>query len=844
MKFSSKIFLSILLVAVLISGGLSTAFYVAFKKHAEETFFSKYTSITENVGETLQQLEGKTDTIMKNAAAVVGERLKRPEKLTERELKAYVTQLGVTHLYVTNPQGKFVLSTREHPSKLPNIFSFCPLYKPWFLEGTPFHPTGLVPGIPAGTPNKFLLSPTADRKYIVEVAMEADFLGKTVQKTLAFDAEILSVGLASPNGTNLGWFNPDGGIDYSRSRKIEPVTAGRYLNSDGSWSIVRQVPATEEFCCSCNRAKLTLDGKYYYLLTTRVSSQALNQSLRTIAAFAFLLFGVAFLIAFWISKELAFRLVSRIDLINTKVDHIMQSGEGQARIGLRGSDEVSNLARNFDHMFEVLEKRSAAVLEAERHRAAFHVAQQVAHDIRSPLAALVMLERSLGALPEDMRILTRSAVSRIRDITNQLLEKNRTEDGTTQKTRNGLTEPSESSPQLLSSLLESVITEKHIRYRSKIGVEIEANLDTGSYGLFAVVQPVDFKRVIANLVNNAVEALPEDTGNVSVTLLGDEDGIEIAVQDNGKGIEPEILARLTQRGETHGKSGGTGLGLYHARTSCETWGGALNIHSQVGVGTTVVLKLPRATPPAWFVDRLLLTPDSTVVVLDDDQSIHQIWQGRLEAARIQEKKIDLVHLSTPEELRKLKSSLPAGKPVHYLVDFELLGHEVSGLDLIEELGIAQQSILVTSRFEEIAIRARCLELGVRLIPKGMAGFVPIKVLGESGHWDAVLVDDDPVVHLSWGIAAKTQGKRLRAFTNAKEFREELHLFNSTTPIYLDCELEGQTKGEEVAKELHQAGFTDLYMATGYEADRFEAMPWLKVRGKLPPWIDGAKGGTS
>ncbi|MBI4668014.1 MAG: hypothetical protein HY747_02330, partial [Elusimicrobia bacterium] len=55
-------------------------------------------------------------------------------------------------------------------------------------------------------------------------------------------------------------------------------------------------------------------------------------------------------------------------------------------------------------------------------------------------------------------------------------------------------------------------------------------------------------------------------------------------------------------------------------------------------------------------------------------------------------------------------------------------------------------------------------------------------------------------------------------------------------IYLDCELGNGIKGEEFAQELHAKGFTNLYLATGHPADRFQGLPWIKaVVGKEPPW---------
>ncbi|MBI4668495.1 MAG: HAMP domain-containing histidine kinase, partial [Elusimicrobia bacterium] len=277
-----------------------------------------------------------------------------------------------------------------------------------------------------------------------------------------------------------------------------------------------------------------------------------------------------------------------------------------------------------------------------------NVARQVAHDIRSPLAALDAVIKDVSQLPEEKRIIIRSAASRIRDIANNLIEKHREVQAADKNTAAGApsTAVEPAAIQLLSSLIDPLITEKRLQFRSKIGIEIEGGLDVSSYGLFAKIQPTEFKRVLSNLINNAVEALGEK-GIVTVSLACDAGQILLKVQDNGPGIPKEILAKLGQRGETHGKAGGSGLGLYHARTSLESWGGSLEIASErmsdraiergeqetegERHGTTVTLKLPLAKPPSWFVSQLEIDPQSAVVILDDDTSIHQVWQGRFSA---------------------------------------------------------------------------------------------------------------------------------------------------------------------------------------------------------------------
>jgi signal transduction histidine kinase len=237
--------------------------------------------------------------------------------------------------------------------------------------------------------------------------------------------------------------------------------------------------------------------------------------------------------------------------------------------------EVELLADKLSVAYATIKKQS-------RLAALTEIAAQVAHDIRSPLAALNVALQDMSALPEKRQELARGAMGRIGEIARDLLDNYKKPNASP-----AVEKPV--SPQELKCLIEPVISEKRAQYASKPDITIE--FPVAAENAKVIVQPAEFRRIISNLVNNAVEAF-ESGGRVTIELAKAGDKILLKIGDTGKGIPAAILAKLGQKGETHGKAGGTGLGLYHARTSVESWGGKLDIHSVVGKGTTVTIELP------------------------------------------------------------------------------------------------------------------------------------------------------------------------------------------------------------------------------------------------------------
>lgn len=98
------------------------------------------------------------------------------------------------------------------------------------------------------------------------------------------------------------------------------------------------------------------------------------------------------------------------------------------------------------------------------------------------------------------------------------------------------------------------------------------------------------KQAMLNILINALEAMPSG-GTLGIELERRDGAAQLTVRDSGPGIPPELLAAIYDMHFTT-KNGGTGVGLYVARSVVQSHGGAVEVQSAPGQGTTFTVTLP------------------------------------------------------------------------------------------------------------------------------------------------------------------------------------------------------------------------------------------------------------
>jgi signal transduction histidine kinase len=105
--------------------------------------------------------------------------------------------------------------------------------------------------------------------------------------------------------------------------------------------------------------------------------------------------------------------------------------------------------------------------------------------------------------------------------------------------------------------------------------------------------------VLVNLITNAVQAMEQGGGKLTLTTERFSDGANVRISDTGCGMESEVLEQIFEPFFTTKEPGkGTGLGLYNVKTIVTKLRGKIDVESRVDHGTTFTISFPTASEGA------------------------------------------------------------------------------------------------------------------------------------------------------------------------------------------------------------------------------------------------------
>jgi signal transduction histidine kinase len=260
----------------------------------------------------------------------------------------------------------------------------------------------------------------------------------------------------------------------------------------------------------------------------------------------------------------------------------LEKGNFNYPLEAHGKDEVAELTQSFVTMRRTLWSAQQELLRAERLATVGRMASSISHDLRHSLTTILAYAEFLseGGLTQVRRLEyyseIRQAVNQMTDQLRALLEFSRVK--TANRPVRGSIVP------VIERALHSVKARPAFS-----GIKVVTSFEGGSEGWF---DPGSLERVFHNLLLNACEATPPQSGRVRVTTRQTASGLEIRVADNGSGIPSEIRDTLFQPFVTAGKDNGIGLGLATVYKIVQEHQGQVEVESTGPEGTVLRIVLP------------------------------------------------------------------------------------------------------------------------------------------------------------------------------------------------------------------------------------------------------------
>ncbi len=381
--------------------------------------------------------------------------------------------------------------------------------------------------------------------------------------------------LAGPNGGVAGAIHYRSLIDAARKRG-QPASG-----------IVDPTDRREE---SLNATAIPLknqQGDVMAVLVVALSRSGMIEAQQHIRAIAYGVAAGGILLAIAFSLWIAARVSRPIEQLAHAAGEVA-AGNWDVRVPQRGRDEVSVLARSFNHMTEQLVSQRDRLVQSERVAAWRELARRLAHELKNPLFPLQLTVENLvraRKLPpaEFDEVFNESTATLSTEIANLKTIIGRFSDFSKMP-----------KPELERVDAKEVVERVRALYESSASRDaaIHFVIEVANSPMPLLADPELLHRALSNLVLNAMDAMP-DGGSLTLSARAANEKVELRVGDTGTGLTPEECERLFTPYYTT-KQHGTGLGLAIVQSVVADHEGTITVESRVGGGATFIITLPKA----------------------------------------------------------------------------------------------------------------------------------------------------------------------------------------------------------------------------------------------------------
>jgi signal transduction histidine kinase len=256
------------------------------------------------------------------------------------------------------------------------------------------------------------------------------------------------------------------------------------------------------------------------------------------------------------------------------------------------ADEVGTLSRVLGDLANRLRTSTSQIREAERRATVGDLARQINHDIKNGLIPLRNVLRHLTQVGRD----DPSSLASV------LAERRQTIDSSVAYLETLATNYERLAPTpdrracdvhvLIDDVLRGASGHAHVRL----------HVDRGAANAHVVGDPIAIRRILENLIANAVDSLDHKPGRITITTRLTSDPatdsasdrmLRIIVEDTGRGMTKEESSRIFTHFYTT-KPNGSGLGLSIVRRLVADLHGSVRVESEPGIGTRMIVEMPSA----------------------------------------------------------------------------------------------------------------------------------------------------------------------------------------------------------------------------------------------------------
>lgn len=398
-----------------------------------------------------------------------------------------------------------------------------------------------------------------------ELLRDSDVRQNLVRLQRAAGGADLAVALVTPDGRVEALSSVVLSIDLDAQALLAGEQIRRTLHTKGVTTLVVAQPAV----------RLGEDGPLLAVVLTR-TGVVIDYGSQVVIVIVLL--GGAALLAALAARLLARSMARRLEVVAHAAQNF-SAGRLDVRVPASGDDEVTKVGEAFNAMADQLSM-------AARREREFLLA--VGHDLRTPLTTLAGYAEALEDGPPPAEIKRIAGVvsvetGRLRRLIEDLMLAARL--GTKEFTLRPEAVDVAAHLQELAAGFAGRAAALNLRFTAEVA-------PTG----LRIVDPDRLHQVVANLVENALRYTPE-AGEVHLTVGTTGNLMQVAVRDNGPGIDPDDLPRIFDKFFVAQKyrwvrPEGSGLGLSIVAQLVEKMGGTVTADSRPGVGTTISVAVP------------------------------------------------------------------------------------------------------------------------------------------------------------------------------------------------------------------------------------------------------------